>query len=72
MSEHGFPLAFKWKVVAAVDVAVGLIMAWWIIHYAYAHDWAAVALWCASGAFYYWFGVRSHLRWYRGELAKDG
>lgn len=72
MNEHGFPLAFKWRIVVLVDVFLSVISTWWIVHYAYEHDWLNVAYWLVSAAFYYWFGVRQHLRWHREEMTGDG
>lgn len=57
MSEHGFPLAFKRKVIAVTDVVVALAVVWWIVRYAYAHDWPNLLLWCAAGVFHAAFSV---------------
>lgn len=72
MNEYGYSLAFKRRITILVHTLVGLASVWWMMRHAYAHSWWDLATSSAYAALYYWFGVRSHLRWYREELAADG
>lgn len=59
----------KWehRFVAAVDVVALVLIAYWIVTYAYDGQIVLVALWAGLGATYYWLGVRLHYRWRRPQ-----